>query len=359
MVKLFVQPCHKGVIVCSIRIPTTSTRKVVGRCLSRHIYLARYGMNSKGVGIIAIASTQVCGLKDGSRLQVGTKPCHKGVVDGGRRRRTTNTPVARRLRSASSVRKVGGIGISRYINLARCGMNSNGVGSIVIASTQVGGLEGFKICAKPRHKGVRVFSIGRLCPASSTRKVGGSCPSCHINLARCGMNSEGVGIIVTASSQVSGLVKGFKICTKPCHKGVIVCSSSGPTTGTRKVVGRGMSRHIDIARWRNSKGVCLIRTASSQVSGLENLGKLFVQLCHEGVRAAAIGCLRPARSVGKVVGLSPSSHVDFTRLRMNSNGVGIIGIASTQIGRLQNRVYHNRQALVCFGYLKAVAVFAN
>jgi hypothetical protein len=74
-------------------------------------------------------------------------------------------------------------------------MNGKGVGIIATASSQVGGLEDwvrleFSLATK---------ASGLLCtclrPARSARKVGGSRSSRHIDIARCGMNGKGVGII--------------------------------------------------------------------------------------------------------------------------------------------------------------------
>jgi hypothetical protein len=83
----------------------------------------------------------------------------------------------------------------------------------------------------------------------------------------------------------------------------------------------------------NGKGVGPIVTASTQVCGLEDLGKVFIQLCYKGVSGAANGLLRPARSFRKVGGFGISRHIDIACCRMNGKIAYYIAI---QVSRLDN-----------------------
>jgi len=129
-----------------------------------------------------------------------------------------------------------------------------------------------------------------------------------------------------------------QISTQPCHKSVsasaIACLCSA--SSARKVSGLSLSSRVDFAcRGMYGKGCSRIITFSSQVGGLEDLSKLFVQPRHEGVKDPTISFLCSAISFRKIVRIGYSSHVDFTRGGMNGKGSGIIFITSSKIGGLE------------------------
>jgi hypothetical protein len=72
----------------------------------------------------------------------------------------------------------------------------------------------------------------------------------------------------------------------------------------------------------NGKGEGQIVTVSSQVSGLEDLGKISVQPYHKGIKdakeVAAEGRLRPTSSARKIGGGGGPRYVDITRCGVNS-----------------------------------------